>query len=369
MASITKVPTGWRARWRTPDGDSRSRTFARKVDAEHHLTTVEGSKLQGNYVDPQAGKITFRAYSEAWQQVQVHRPSTVAQVETNLRRHVWPVLGERPLASIRPTEIQAWVKATSDDLAPATVELVYRYVVAIFRAAVADRLIARTPCVGVRLPKVERAPIVPLAVETVKALIDAIDDRYRATVVLAASTGLRQGEIFGLTGDRVDFLRRTLTVDRQLALSKGQGPILAPPKTAASYRTVPLPRAAVDALAAHMAAYAAGPNGLIFTNASDDPISRTRFSEIWRPAARGAGIPEGVGFHALRHFYASLLIRHGESVKVVQARLGHASAAETLDTYSHLWPDSEDLTRAAVDEVLSQAAPDTAVTQDVGHRG
>ena len=58
--------------------------------------------------------------------------------------------------------------------------------------------------------------------------------------------------------------------------------------------------------------------------------------------------------HALRHYYASLLIRHGESVKVVQARLGHASASETLDTYSHLWPDSEDSTRAAVDAVLGE---------------
>jgi len=76
---------------------------------------------------------------------------------------------------------------------------------------------------------------------------------------------------------------------------------------------------------------------------------------VWRPAARSAGIPSGVGFHALRHFYASLLIRHGESVKVVQNRLGHASAAETLDTYSHLWPDSEDRTRQAVDAVLGGA--------------
>jgi integrase len=63
-------------------------------------------------------------------------------------------------------------------------------------------------------------------------------------------------------------------------------------------------------------------------------------------------VPSGTGFHALRHYYASLLIRHGESVKVVQARLGHASASETLDTYSHLWPDAEDRTRAAVDSVL-----------------
>jgi len=62
--------------------------------------------------------------------------------------------------------------------------------------------------------------------------------------------------------------------------------------------------------------------------------------------------------HALRHYYASLLIRFGGSVKTDQVRLGHASA-ETLDTYSHLWPDSDDRTRAAVDSVLGQAAGDT----------
>lgn len=62
------------------------------------------------------------------------------------------------------------------------------------------------------------------------------------------------------------------------------------------------------------------------------------------------------GFHALRHYYASLLIRRGESVKTVQARLGHASAVETLDTYSHLWPDSDDRTRDAIDSVLGSTA-------------
>ena len=61
-------------------------------------------------------------------------------------------------------------------------------------------------------------------------------------------------------------------------------------------------------------------------------------------------------FHALRHYYASLLIRHGESVKTVQARLGHKTAAETLDTYAHLWPDGDDRTREAVDLVLGNPA-------------
>jgi integrase len=368
MASIDKVSAGWRARWRAPDGASRSKTFRLKVDADRHLTSVQHSKLTGGYVDPSAGRVTFRAYAEEWQRIQVHRPSTSAQVETNLRRHVLPQLGDRPLGAIRKTEVQRLVRSMSDTLAPATVEVVYRYVVAIFRAAVADKVITESPCVDIKLPRIERGHVVPLETETVHALIEAIDPRYRAAVVLAAGTGLRQGEVFGLTVDRADFLRRILTVDRQLVLAKGEGPVLAPPKTKASYRDVPMPQVVVDELAAHIATYPKGPDGLIFTNSATNPISRNRFSETWRPAARTAGIADGVGFHALRHYYASLLIRHGESVKVVQARLGHASATETLDTYSHLWPDSEDLTRSAVDSVLlaSEAERDTNVTREPG---
>jgi len=352
MASITKVSTGWRVRYRTPDGASRSRTVARKVDAERFLTGVEHSKLSGAYVDRSAGMVTVGEYAERWRAVQVHRPSTAAQVESNLRRHVYPTLGERPIGSVRPSEVQAWVRSRTEVLAPATVELAYRYVSAIFKAAVSDRLIAASPCVGVKLPKVERSQVEPLTVEQVAAVAEALPDRYRALVTLGAGTGLRQGEAFGVTVDRVDFLRRSLRVDRQLVLMPGGGPVFAPPKTEASRRTVPLPQVVVEALSAHLATYGSGPDGLVFTSSEGCPIRRTRWSDTWRPAARAAGIPAGVGFHALRHFYASLLIRHGESVKVVQSRLGHASAAETLDTYSHLWPDSEDQTRAAIDSVL-----------------
>ncbi len=163
------------------------------------------------------------------------------------------------------------------------------------------------------------------------------------------SAGTADGEL------RVDLLRRQVVVDQQLVLLPGAPPRLGPPKTAASYRTVPLPQFVCDALAAHLAAFPVGPGGFIFTSSSGEPIRRTKFSNIWRPAVAKAGAPTGTGFHALRHYYASLLIRHGESVKVVQARLGHSTAAETLDTYSHLWPDSEDRTRAAVDSVLGAA--------------
>ena len=170
-------------------------------------------------------------------------------------------------------------------------------------------------------------------------------------VVLAAGTGMRQGECFGLTADRVDFLRRTITIDRQLMLLGGGPPEFGPPKAPASVRSVPLPDVVGAALAAHLERWPDGEHGLIFTNPAGQAIRRNRFHEVWRSATARAGV-EGLRFHDLRHFYASLLINHGESVKVVQARLGHASASETLDTYAHLWPDNEERTRAAVDEVL-----------------
>ena len=184
-------------------------------------------------------------------------------------------------------------------------------------------------------------------------------ERYRALVLLAAGTGMRQGEVFGLTVDRIDFLRHALTVDRQLVGISGKVPYFGPPKTAASVRVIPLPTVVVDALAAHLATFPTV--GLIFTNESDDMIRRSNFGSMWRRTTKLVALDE-LHFHDLRHFYASLLIRHGESVKTVQARLGHANAAKTLDTYSHLWPDSDDRTREAVDLVLGNPAADSLRT-------
>jgi integrase len=264
-----------------------------------------------------------------------------------------PFFAHRPLGAVRRSEIQSWVKGRSDVLAPATVEIAYRYLASIFRAAVGDRLIPATPCDSIRLPKKERERVVPLETDQILDLAAAVPDRFRALIITAAGTGLRQGEALGLTVDNVDFLGRRLTVAQQLVLLARRPPFLAPPKTEASRRSVPLPDVVLEALSSHLGAFPAGESGLVFTSDGGGPIRRTRFGDsVWRRAVAAVGLPPGTGFHALRHYYASLLIRHGESVKVVQARLGHASAAETLDTYSHLWPDSEDRTRGAVDDVL-----------------
>jgi integrase len=355
MASIRKRPDGqWRARYRDSAGKEHARHFGRRVDAQRWLDEVTAAIVSGQYVDPRSGRVTFRQYAEQWRSVQVHRPSTQEHIEAKLRHYVYPMIGDRPMSSIRTSNIQALAKRLSDQVAPSTAGVVHRIVSSVFRAAVRDRVIAYSPCDGVKPPKVAKTRVEPLPTEVVLALADAVPDRYRALVILAAGTGMRQGECFGLTVDRINFLRRVVHVDQQLVTVTGRAPFLAPPKTAASVRSIPLPTVVIDALAAHLAKYPPAA-GFVFTTETDKPI-RTVFGRMWRKAA------PGVHFHELRHYYASLLIRHGESVKVVQSRLGHASASETLDTYSHLWPDSDDRTRTAVDSVLSA---DSVRTEEV----
>lgn len=353
MASVDKRPDGrYRARWREyPGGPQRSRQFARKGDAQRFVDGIAGDLARGIYIDPADGQMLFRDYAEEWRAAQVHRPGTASAAETYLRVHAYPTLGNRPLGAVRRSEIQGWVKGRSQVLSPGSVELCYRWVATVFKAAVADRLIAASPCVGIKLPTKPRNEVLPLEVAKVQALIKAVPDRYRALIVLAAGTGLRRGECMGLTVDRVDFLRRTVRVDRQSVGIKDGAPVFGPPKTAASYRTVPAPQTVVDALAEHLARHGPGPDGVVFTNANGRAVARSAFQEAWHRAARAAELPEGTTFHDLRHFYASLLIAHGCSIKTVQNRLGHQSAVETLDTYSHLWPDSDDQTRVAVDAV------------------
>ena len=283
-----------------------------------------------------------------------------------LRRHAYPTFGDRQISAILPSEVQVWVRllGTSDRrvdrkaLAPSTIAVAHSLVSSVMRAAVRDRRIMANPCEGTRLPAKEPKPVIPLTTERVEQIRDAMPDGLRALVTFTAGTGMRQGEVLGLTVDRIDFLRREVRADRQLVTRPGKRTEFGPPKTPASVRTIPLPQVVVDVLAAHLAAHPARDSGLVFT-VHGTPITRQVFGHIWRPVARQVGPEPATGMHALRHYYASLLIRFGESVKTVQVRLGHASAAETLDTYSHLWPDSDDRTRAAVDSVLGQTAEDT----------
>lgn len=120
----------WEVRYRDPEGKQRAKLLDRKVDAERFVTGVEHSKLTGSYVDPSAGKVTFRSFAEDWRKVQVHRAATAQSLEQQLRRHVYPAIGHRPIAAVRPSEIQRLMQLLGAELAPSTFEVVYGRVVA-----------------------------------------------------------------------------------------------------------------------------------------------------------------------------------------------------------------------------------------------
>jgi len=185
---------------------------------------VTASVVTGQYVDPKAGRIAFKTYAEQWREAQVHRPSSAAHVETMLRRHAYPTLGERPLSSILPSEVQAWVKRLSvggtgrQPLAPSTVGVVHGIVSSIFKAAVRDRRVMANPCEGTKLPTVEKRKVAPMTTEQVETSRKELPDALKALVTFAAGTGMRQGEVLGLTRDRLRLLgaNPVVVVDRQL---------------------------------------------------------------------------------------------------------------------------------------------------------
>jgi hypothetical protein len=103
----------WLARWRDDTGAQRKRAFDRRADAERFLVEVGADLARGAYVDARAGRTTVREYGERWRAAQVHRATTAAQVESHLRRHVYPTFGHRALSSVRPSEVQAWSAASN----------------------------------------------------------------------------------------------------------------------------------------------------------------------------------------------------------------------------------------------------------------
>jgi integrase len=225
---------------------------------------------------------------------------------------------------------------------------IYDVTAQVFAAAVDDRVIAASPCRRIRLPKGDGGEVVPPTVEQVAAVADAIGERWRALVVVLAGSGLRIGELRGLHVEDVDFLRRTIRVERQ-RLQSGS---LAPLKSSSSRRSVPVGQVVIDALAAHLAAYPT--DGPLFVDELGDALGYGRWKRLLATAATEAGVE--VTAHSFRHFFASALIAGGASVNQVQTVLGHASAVITLRTYAHLWPGDEDRTRNVMDAALGPLA-------------
>ncbi|MDF1597082.1 MAG: tyrosine-type recombinase/integrase [Acidimicrobiia bacterium] len=362
MAHIRRHPNArhrWQVRYVDPHGKERSKNFARKVDAEKFVHTVEVQKIRGEWTDPAAGKVNF---SEWAAQVDATRPnrreSTRARDSSYLRNLILPTFGDAEIGAVRPNEIRAWIADLQDQgYAPGTIAKAYQILSRAFRVAVTDGLIARTPCREIKLPKDDRDEKRFLTVSEIEQLADAIGPRYRVWVLTAAYTGLRFGELAALRTDDLDLLRRTLRVDEQLSRQGSWQMVAGPLKSKKAYRTIGIPGFLCDELAAHLTDYPSA-SDLVFSHAQGGPLDYNRFRRRhWNPAV-AASVCTPCTPHDLRHTHVAMLIAEKQSPRYIADRLGHESTRTVLDVYGHLYEGVDEAAMEGLDRLRSEGVAD-----------
>ena len=230
------------------------------------------------------------------------------------------------------------------DLSPKTSKNIHSILHSALQQAVENKLLIANPTNACKLPKIEKYEIKPLEPQEIAVLLqEASTDDYANLFTVAMFTGMRQGELLGLTWENVDFDNGTITVKQQLQCKDGVY-FLQTPKNGKGRIIIPA-QVAMDALqdekekqARNRLAYGESwnnPDNYVFTDALGKHLVRRTVVKHFKAVSDRAGI-ENVRFHDLRHSFAVNSLMIGDDVKTVQANLGHATASFTLDVYGHV---------------------------------
>ena len=238
FGSVRKLRSGrWQVSyWHEGERHIGPHTFATKADSSTYLSTVEADIHRGAWVDPEAGKVMFRAFAESWLANRPDlRPRSVQLYRSLLDRHLLPSFGATPMARVTPSSVSRWHSALVAEK-PAAAASAYRLLRAIFSSAVRDETLLRSPC-RVTRGGTDRAIERPmLTVAQVEALTRATPTHLRAAVALAGWGALRRGEVLALRRRDVDPMRSMIRVERaQVELNDGSV-IFGLPKTDAGVR-------------------------------------------------------------------------------------------------------------------------------------
>jgi integrase len=344
----------WRAEIVDDNGAPQSEAFARKDDARRWLEQQSSARVTGTYVDPRLGKTTLASFYREWSRNQVWVPGTRRAMDLAVNSATF---GGVAFSDLRPSHVQAWVKAMQDKpLMPSTIHTRFVNVRGVVRAAVRDRLLAHDVTETTRLPRQRKAAAamsIPSPAE-VGELLRKADSQFVAFVGLCAFGGLRLGEAAALQFGDVEFLKREIHVSRQVQRANGGQVEIRPPKYG-SERTIYAPDELIETISEHVRLFRPGGDDerWLFPGEGEHPLHQNSVGYLWRKAGDAAGL--AYRLHDLRHFYASGLIAAGCDVVTVQRALGHGSASVTLNTYGHLWPDANDRTRQAARELYAQS--------------
>lgn len=319
-----------------------------------------------SYVEP--SKLTLGQWLDIWTADYLGdiKPLTVASYKRTVGNHIKPALGAIKLQALSAHEIQGMYNAAQrgeKPLAPKSVKNLHGVMHKALQQAVELGYIKFNPADACKLPRVEKCDIKPLDELQIKTFIDLTrGHKYEYLYLVTLFTGLREGEVLGLTWDCVNFADGTVLVNKQLIKNRDAGGVyeLAGTKNGKSRRITPAPfvmhilrdqqaKQNNEQLHAHGLWHNAW--NLVFTNDLGGHLSAVTVYNNFKRLVKQAGFPDA-RFHDLRHSYAVAALQSGDDIKTVQENLGHHAAAFTLDVYGHVTEKMKEASAARMEAFI-----------------
>ncbi len=351
----------WEARYTVGKDPGTGKQVQRSVYGETQKEVRQ--KLQractaiddGAYLEP--AKMTLGQWLDVWEREYIGdvKPFTVRSYSDQIRNHIKPALGAVKLSALASPDIQKFYNGLQrgtegkGGLSPKTIKNIHGVLHRALVQAVELGYLRYNPADACKLPRVTRKAIKPLESGEIAAFLNAIQGRpFEAIFKIDLFTGMRQGEILGLTWGCLDFERGTILIEKQLQREKKKGGayLLEPLKNDKSRVITPAPtvmqelrqqrtRQRIQRLAAGETWDTGGFPDLVFTNETGGHLVHHRVYRHFKQLAAQIGLSDA-RFHDLRHSYAVAALQSGDDIKTVQETLGHHTAAFTLDVYGHV---------------------------------